>query len=216
MITITSSVSGEGKTHIASNFSKAFAAMDKKVLVIDMNPFNPEIAEHFDVSPERNLTDVLDGKCDIHDAVSLTSYPNLDVLTSGNLTAGVNSLLASRKRNDIFTDLRKHYDLIVIDTPGTSNHIDAIPMMKISDLNLYVVRANTTRKQSVITAGTIKSDYEIDNMYFILNSVTISKTNNGSGKAYRGRHQKRVISREAKVDREIVPSFLRKIALWFY
>ena len=216
MITITSSIAGEGKTHIASNFSKAFAAMDKKVLIIDMNPFHADIAESFDVAPERTLADVLAGSCDIHDAVCLTQYPNLDVLSSGVLTAGVNTLLSSRKRNEILNDLRKHYDLIVVDTPGTLNHIDAIPMMKISDLNLFVVRSNTTRKQSVVAAGLIKSDYEIDNMYFILNSVKLNNAANGNGKAYRGRFKKMNNTPTAKVNKDIVPSFLRKIALWFY
>ncbi len=216
MITITSSVSGEGKTHIASNFSKAFAAMDKKVLVLDMNPFNSDLSDNFEVTPERTLADVLQGDCDIHDAVTITSYPNLDILTSGSLAAGVNSLLSSNKQKDILNDLRNHYDLIVIDTPGTGNHIDAIPMMKISDLNLFVVRANTTRKQSVVNAGLIKSDYEIDNMYFILNSITLNKSTIGSSKAYRGRFRKMDNTSGTRVKKEVIPSFLRKIALWFY
>ncbi|HMT28612.1 MAG TPA: AAA family ATPase, partial [Bacteroidia bacterium] len=216
MMTITSSVSGEGKTHIATHFSKTFAAMDKKVLVVDMNIFHPDVADHFEVTPERNLSDVLEGSCDIHDAISLTSYPNLDVLVSGNLSAGVNSLLASKKRNDIINDLRKHYDLIVIDTPGTANHIDAIPMMKISDLNLFVVRANSTRKQSVVNAGVMKTDYEIENLHFLLNSVTTKKNNNTDINIQRGSHRKMNSVPATKVDKDIVPSFLRKIALWFY
>ncbi|MBL0340761.1 MAG: AAA family ATPase [Bacteroidetes bacterium] len=216
MITITSSVRGEGKTYIALNFSKAFAAMDKKVLIVDMNPFNPEVADNFEVTPEHSLADVLEGKCDIHDAVSLTSFPNLDVLVSGNLVAGVNSLLSSHKRNDILNDLRKHYDLIIVDTPGTEQQIDAIPMMKISDLNLFVVRANTTRKQAVINAGLIKTDYDISNMNFLLNSVTINKSTSTKGNAYRGRYRKMETPPSAKVNKDVVPSFLRKIALWFY
>lgn len=215
MMTITSSTSGEGKTHIAANFSKSFAAMDKKVLLIDMNGYRPEIANRFEITPEKSLSDVLTGSCDIHDAISLTSFPNLDVLVSGNLNGGVNGLLSSTKRNSIITDLRKHYDLIVIDTPGTSNHIDAIPMMKISDLNVYVVRANTTRKQSVIAAGEMKTDYEIENMHFLLNSVS-STRNVKTAPKQKGGYSKMTTNSETKVDKEIVPSFLRKIALWFY
>jgi capsular exopolysaccharide synthesis family protein len=215
MMTITSSTSGEGKTHIAASFSKSFAAMDKKVLLIDMNGYHPDIANKFEITPEKSLSDVLTGSCDIHDAISLTSYPNLDVLVSGNLNGGVNGLLSSTKRNSIITDLRKHYDLIVIDTPGTANHIDAIPMMKISDLNVFVVRANTTRKQSVIAAGEMKTDYEIDNMHFLLNAVSSTRNVKAAPKQ-KGGYRKMTTNSEAKVDKEIVPSFLRKIALWFY
>jgi len=215
MMTITSSTSGEGKTHIAASFSKSFAAMDKKVLLIDMNGYHPHIASRFEITPEKSLSDVLIGSCDIHDAISLTSYPNLDVLVSGNLNGGVNGLLSSTKRNSIINDLRKHYDLIVIDTPGTTNHIDAIPMMKISDLNIFVVRANTTRKRSVISAGEMKTDYEIDNMHFLLNADSSTRNIKADPKQ-KGGYRKMTTTPETKVDKEIVPSFLRKIALWFY
>lgn len=215
MMTITSSTSGEGKTHIAASFSKSFAAMDKKVLLIDMNGYHPDIANRFEITPEKSLSDVLAGSCDIHDAISLTSYPNLDVLVSGNLNGGVNGLLSSTKRNSIINDLRKHYDLIVIDTPGTAHHIDAIPMMKISDLNVFVVRANTTRKQSVIAAGEMKTDYEIDNMHFLLNAVSTTR-NVKAAPRQKGGYRKMTTNSETKVDKEIVPAFLRKIALWFY
>ncbi len=215
MVTITSSSSGEGKTHIAASFSKSFAAMDKKVLLIDMNAYHPDIATKFEITPEKSLSDVLMGSCDIHDAISLTSYPNLDVLVSGNLNGGVNGLLSSTKRNSIINDLRQHYDLIVIDSPGTTNHIDAIPMMKISDLNIFVVRANTTRKQSVIKAGEMKTDYEIENMHFLLNAVSTTRNVKIAPKQIGG-YKKMNTTSETKVDKEIVPTFLRKIALWFY
>ena len=48
MITFASTGKGEGKTFIATHFAQAFAAMDKKVLVLDMNIKNPAVASHFD------------------------------------------------------------------------------------------------------------------------------------------------------------------------
>ncbi len=50
-ITFASTDKGAGKTFISTRFAQAFAAMDKKVLVIDMNHTDPGIAGYFDVHP---------------------------------------------------------------------------------------------------------------------------------------------------------------------
>lgn len=214
MLTITSTSSGEGKTFIASHLAKAYSAMDKKVLLIDMNSYHPEIADLFEVSNDKTIADVLQGRCDIHDAVCLTSFPNLDVLVSGVLPEGVNSLLASKKRDELFNDLQKHYDLIIIDTPESGRFIDAVPMMKQSQLNLYVARAKATRKQSLVNAELIQKDYDVENMYFILNSITKQTTH--TGKIGKGSYRKLKSPESQKVKVSYVPEALRKIALWFY
>lgn len=214
IITFASTGKGEGKTFIATRFAQALAAMDKKVLIVDMNHLNPEVSDYFDLTPERTMADVLEGTCDIHDAVNITSHPNCDVLVSGSLPAGINSLLASRKRETIFADLKKHYDYIVMDTPETGMVIDAIPMMTWSDLTLYVVRANTTRKQSLHVAEQIRADYGISNLFFVLNA---SKTP-APAATYIRRSRNRTRIRTIQTDKKpsFVPEVLRKIALWFY
>lgn len=214
MITITSTSSGEGKTFIATNLAKAYSAMDKKVLLIDMNSYHPEIADLFEITNDKTIADVLEGRCDVHDAVCLTSFPNLDILVSGMLPEGVNSLLASKKREELFKDLQRHYDLIIIDTPESGRFIDAVPMMKQSQLNLYVARAKATRKQSLVNAELIQQDYDVENMYFILNSITKQTTH--TGKIGRGSYKKLKSPESQKVKVSYVPEALRKIALWFY
>ncbi len=215
MITFASTGKGEGKTFIATHFAQAFAAMDKKVLVIDMNSGNPEVAEHFSVTPERTLADVLNGSCDIHDAICITTHPNLDVLEWGTLDSGVNSFLASKKRADILNDLKKHYDIIVTDTPDIGTQIDALPIMKMSDLSLFVVNANTSRKQSLVTAEQAKKDYELENLFLLLNSV---KHNNNQTISHPRRSRVRSFSKSDNhtTKSSYVPDMLRKIALWFY
>ena len=214
IITFASTNKGEGKTFIATRFAQAFAAMDKKVLVIDMNSKCPEVATHFNVTPERSLANVLNGDCDIHDAICITSYPNLDVLECGNLNGGVNTLLASDKRSAIIASLKQHYDIIVTDTPDIGTQIDAIPLMKMSDLNLFVVNANTTRKNSLLMAEQVNKDYELSNLFLLLNSVKQNQINYpGSNRRSRVRN----LNKTKNTPKEAyVPTMLRKIALWFY
>jgi capsular exopolysaccharide synthesis family protein len=214
VVTITSTNSGEGKTFIASHLAQAYSAIDKKVLLIDLNTQNPEIAELYNIRPVRTIIDVLNGTCDVHDAVCLTSYPNLNILMGGEMTDGVNQLLASSKRDKLIAELKKHYDLIIIDTAESLNNIDSVPLMKLSDMTLYVAKAKSTRRESLVNAELIRKDYQIENMYFILNSIT--KPDTHTGKTGRGTYRKIHSSGNQKVKVDYVPAVLRKIALWFY
>ena len=130
------------------------------------------------------------------------------------MTDGVNQLLASSKRDKLIAELKKHYDLIIIDTAESLNNIDSVPLMKLSDMTLYVAKAKSTRRESLLNAELIRKDYQIDNMYFILNSIT--KPDTHTGKTGRGTYRKLHSSGNQKDKVDYVPAVLRKIALWFY
>ena len=211
-ITFASAGNTEGKSFIASRLSQALSAMDKKVLLLDMDLCNPQLAEIFHSTPPNSLADVIQGNCDIHDAICLTSFPNLELLIAGNLLSGINTLISSEKKNEIFNTLKKHFDYIIINTSEITNNIDAIPLMKMSDLNLFVVRANTSRKQSLVLAAQVKNDFEITNLFCLLNNAS----DNTSERKSRTRNRNININREKTEKSAFVPDVLRRIALWFY
>jgi capsular exopolysaccharide synthesis family protein len=214
MVTVTSSLRSEGKTFVAKNFAKSLAALDKKVLLIDMNLYQPQLAESFGIQYERTLSDVLERKCDIHDAIYISSIPNLEVATAGILRGGVNALLVSKETTRIFDKLKAHYDVIIIDTPEAGKYIDAIPMMRMSDLNFYVVRANGTSKSQLANAEMIRRDFGINNLFLVLN--TIEKGVNYAGIKAKVSYRKLHSRDNPTLTPRYIPEVLRKIALWFY
>jgi len=214
MVTITSSLNGEGKSFIATNFAKALAALDKKVLLIDMNSCRPALENLFDIQCDRTLADALSKKCDIHDSIFITNIPNLEITVAGSLSGGVNGLLISKETEPVFEKLKNHYDAIIVDTPEVGKYIDAVPMMKMSDLNFYVVRANGTSRTQLANAEFIRKDFGINNLYLVLN--TIGKGVNHSGISAKGKYRKLHSVNNPKISTGYIPAVLRKIALWFY
>lgn len=75
------------------------------MLLIDLNQHNPEVAKIYDITPQHSMMDVLQGRVDIHDAVCLTSFPNLDILIA-EMPDGVNTLLASGKQEQMMNELK--------------------------------------------------------------------------------------------------------------
>jgi capsular exopolysaccharide synthesis family protein len=212
VVTFASGSRGEGKTHVSTTVAHSLAALDKKVLLMDMNLSNPEISTCLQVAPQHTLSDVLAGSCDIHDAICITSFPNLDVLAPGTLLSGMSRLVASGQHIAIIDMLKQHYDYILIDTNSLNENNDAVPMMNISDLNLFITRANTTRKSSVMHAEKLRDDMHIKNLHLVMNSnnapVLVNSKRNKSTAFQRKRASVSTMSGK--------PTLLRRIALWFY
>lgn len=207
-ITVTSTVKGEGKTFVASNLAKVFAAMDKKVIVIDMNTHHPQMQEIFKVRSEHGISDVLSNHTSLHEAINITSFPNLDLINAGELKSGINTILTSGKTKELLQDLRQHYDVVIIDTPESGKFMDAIPLMKMSDVNLYVVKANSTRHNLLNNAELIKEEYRLTEVYHVLNNSSEKRNYNGYFPSSNFREKNNEFAPQ-------VMGFLKKINLWF-
>ena len=149
VITVTSTRKGEGKSFVATQLARTLAAQDKKVILLDLNSYDPKVASNFDVRNGCGMKDIYTQQCSLQDAIQITSIPNLDVITSGETEDMVEHLIATNRTKDIISKLRTQYDAVIIDTPEVGEYIEAIPFMKWSDLSLYVVRAESWNNELV-------------------------------------------------------------------
>ena len=179
VISVTSTLKGEGKTFVATGLARTLAAMDKKVVLVDMNLYNPTLQEWFDIRNPIGISDVYTNKSGIHDAINITPFPNLDLINAGSTDHPINHLLATGKTKEIIDELSKHYDAVIIDTPESGKYVDAIPFMKWSDLNLYIVKADDTSAELINNAELIKEEYRLKEVYFVLNSMQEKRNHTG-------------------------------------
>lgn len=179
VITVTSTRKGEGKSFVASQLARTIAAQDKKVIVLDLNSYDPMIASHFDVRDGCGIKDIYTQQCTLQDAIQITSIPNLDVITAGESDEMVEHLMATNKTRDIIAELRTQYDAVIIDTPEVGEFIEAIPFMKWSDLNLYVIRAESAKNELVENAEMVKEEYRLQEVYYVLNAMKEKRNHTG-------------------------------------
>lgn len=179
VITVTSTRKGEGKSFVASQLARTLAAQDKKVILLDLNTYSPRLAEWFDARTDHGISEVYTHRSALQDAIQLTSIPNLDVITAGSSEQPIGHLLSTSRTREILDELRSHYDAVIIDTPEVGEHIDAIPFMKWSDLNLYVVRADSGRSELVANAELVKEEYRLQEVHFVLNAMKQKRNHTG-------------------------------------
>ena len=146
---VTSSVPQEGKTTTSENLAITLAQAGQRVALVDGDLRRPKIADNLRLESAVGLTTVLVGHLSLDNAIQKSSIENLWVLTSGATPPNPSELLQSHAMTDVLAQLRKAFDVIVIDAPPLLPVTDAALLTSQSDGALIVVRHSKTTKDQL-------------------------------------------------------------------
>jgi succinoglycan biosynthesis transport protein ExoP len=152
VIAVTSALSEEGKSVVASNMAIALAQLGRRVLLVDADLRRPCQHEIFAVEPESGLSSVLAERKPVADVIIGTSVSHLDLLPSGPGVSNPVELLNNGYFNDLLDDLGSTYDRIVIDTPAVLPVADARIIAALSDSVLLVLYAERSTSKDSLAA----------------------------------------------------------------
>ena len=66
--------------------------------------------------------------------------------------------------------LKLHYEIIMIDTAPIGLVSDAIPLIRMSDINLFVIRSGKSKFYAATVPQRIAQEYHLDNTVIVLNA----------------------------------------------
>jgi tyrosine-protein kinase Etk/Wzc len=181
-VMITSCEENAGKTTIATNLAITMAQSGKKILLIDCDIKNPNIAEKFGLPKySSGLIDYLTEKTDtpnIYKPIKLSEnnslIMNIDIIPTGEFANISGEILASERMNDLLSNLA-YYDFVILDTPPITRLSDALSLGRLVKDTILVVRAGQTVKQSISWAvGELRS-VDINFTGLVVNDSEIKK-----------------------------------------
>ena len=150
VITVTSSIAGEGKTFIASNLAAILALSNKKVCVLDLDMRKPSVHARFNhLENGKGVSTLLISKHALDECITTTEVDGLHYIPAGPIPPNPSELLMNGNFNELLSKLKESYDIVILDTPPVGLVTDGILAMKQSDLTIMVVRNGHTRKRDI-------------------------------------------------------------------
>jgi polysaccharide biosynthesis transport protein len=146
-IVVSSTISGEGKSVVASHLAAVVGMLSWRTLIIDADLRRPSQHTLFNLAPGPGMTDVLKGNVSLLDAVQPTDIENLDVLTCGELHERPSQLLESIAMKSLMAEAAENYDLVIIDTPPLTACADALTLAQEGNGLMLVTRPGFTDKE---------------------------------------------------------------------
>jgi len=201
-IMVTSAISGEGKSFVASNLAITLAMTGKKVALLDFDLNNPTLHRKFNIKQSVGITEYLQGSISADKAIIPSGQnDNLSLLLTGALPDDPSELILSNKTEELLNYLDERFDYIVVDVPPVGPVSDAYTLAQFCDATLYVVRHAYTPKAFVERIDENIKLNNLPNPAIIFNAVAprgFGKNNYGygygSGMVYGGAYDQKRIS----------------------
>ena len=185
VILFTSSTSGEGKTFTAANLAVSFALLGKKVILIGLDIRKPRLAELFRInnytSGITNLL-VMDNPQwgDIEKQIVPSEINGkLDLLMAGPIPPNPAELVSRPALEQVITQIKQHYDYVLIDTAPVGLVTDTLQIGKLADISIYMCRADYTPKARFNMINSLAEENKLATMCIAINGIDLSEKNYG-------------------------------------
>ena len=151
-IVFSSALPKEGKTATVANMAVAFSQLNERVLVMDTDLRKPRLHRVFKVRNVRGLSGYLTGKVLIEEAIQKTNVENIWIIPSGPIPPNPAELLNSNKMKEMLEELKKGFDVILLDSPPVLAVVDSVIIASFADSTVYIIKAGTTIQKPFLRA----------------------------------------------------------------
>jgi capsular exopolysaccharide synthesis family protein len=152
VLLITSSVTGEGKSCIASSLARLLALEGRRVVIIDADLRNPSVHRKLGMTLAPGLTEIIAEERDLDEVLKIDAASGSHVLTAGAPVASPSDILQSPRLQSVVRRLAVEFDTVIMDSPPVLAVHDAFILATLADTTIMVVRWGATKLQTFITA----------------------------------------------------------------
>jgi len=175
VLAITSCSGSEGKTTVLANYGVTLCQSGKRVLIIDCDLRKPQLHRRFDLDNATGLTNLLLKEIKTVDAFCRTEVPNLFAISAGPIPPNPSEILASRRMTEIVTELKDHFDYILLDTPPLGMVTDAAVLNPVVDGYIILASLGSVHRDGLLNVLDTFKKINARVVGIVANKVPISK-----------------------------------------
>ncbi len=185
VVLVSSSVSGEGKSFITINLGISISLSGQKTLLLGLDIRKPKLSRYLTgQQAERGVTNYLVGQASLDELIKpLPDHPLVDYLDCGPIPPNPAELLMSDATRDLFIELRKRYQFIIVDTAPVGLVTDALLLNQHIDQTIIVTRFGMSRTTFLRMVQDIYSNNKLPQVGIVLNGLK-SRAGYGYGYGY--------------------------------
>jgi polysaccharide biosynthesis transport protein len=143
-VLVASAQSREGRTSLAIAMARLAALSGRRAILIDCDLRRPAVHNAFGAKMRPGLTDLLQNRLDLSNAIRRDTLTPLDYITGGQLAPHAANLLCLPEMAKLLATLRTEYDLLILDSPPSATVADTSVIAQMADECLFVVSWNKT------------------------------------------------------------------------
>ncbi|MFH1239545.1 MAG: GNVR domain-containing protein [bacterium] len=168
-ILVTSAGPREGKTTVVTNLGLAIAQTGAKTLLVSSDLRRPAVAKSFGLNEEpglnevftkvitlddaiRDISDIMLGEMTMDDILKTPGMENINILPCGRIPSRPAELLGSSHIQNLIGELKKRFDIILLDSPPVLPIADAILLASLVDGIVLVYEAGKTARSALLRA----------------------------------------------------------------
>ena len=184
VILVTSSFSGEGKSFISTNLGAVLALSGKRTVILEMDIRKPKILKGLGMLERRGISNYIVSDMRLEDILHpVTDVEGLYVVPCGPVPPNPAEMLLDERVEELFGELRKKFDAIVIDSAPVGLVSDAMSLGVHANASIYIVRHNYTLKKQIEMIDVIYKEKKLPLVSVVINDVSI-KSGYGSYYGY--------------------------------
>lgn len=173
VILVTSSFSGEGKSFISTNLGAVLALSGKKTIILEMDIRKPKILKGLGMNERKGITNYLvSANIQMGDIIyPVPDVDNLYVAPCGPVPPNPAEILLDEKLETLFMELKKQFDVIIIDSAPVGLVSDAITLGKQANGCVYIVRHGYTLKKQVKLIDDLYESKKLPHLSIVINDI---------------------------------------------
>lgn len=170
-ITVTSAMANEGKSMVSSNLALLFAALGRKVLLVDADLRKRSVTRANKCEDKSGLRELLSGANWTPSLAIGTSTPGFFVLPAGHTANGSLDSIQPESFVRVLAQIQPNFDVIIFDTPPVLPMADACIMGQASNVTLLVVRSRQTSLRQLESASANLKSANVKEIMCVVNGV---------------------------------------------